>query len=194
MFLSRDSKSQNHARIVTHLTEYTTTDLKIIKLNTETKENESYLRESIDKKGRTIKLEFYNWNNELDWPGSGFWGGPIIKYKYDERKITETFFWREDEIANDFKYSEVPFRFIYELDEQNNIIDLKSIYKIDFEYEIASLEETIKHLELYKSILDNADKTNELDKELFDPWYVDKVFGYNYAIGKMNGIHPKKKE
>ena len=45
MFLSCDSKSQNHARIVTHLTEYTTTDLKIIKLNTEPKENESYVRE-----------------------------------------------------------------------------------------------------------------------------------------------------
>ena len=193
IFLGCESKSQNQEKVVTHITEYTTTDLKLITLNSEPEKNQSFVKESIDEKGRTIKLEFYNWNKELDWPGSGFWGGPIIKYKYEERNIIETFFWDDDEIANDFKYSEVPFRFIYILDDDNNLIDLKSIYKIDFEYTIESLDETIKHLELYKSILDNADKENELDKDLFDPWYVENVFGYNYATGKLNGKHPTRK-
>jgi hypothetical protein len=140
-----------------------------------------YVQETVDKLGRTIELRFFNYNNELDYAGSGFYGGPIIKFDYYENKIIETFFISENEYANDFRNSEVPYRFVYYLNSEYQIINTEMVYKIDFEWTKESIEGTIKHLEFYKEYAMDGSDLNE-------------VFGYQYAQAKYNGKNPKLKE
>lgn len=142
--------------------------------------NVSFVMETVDKLGRTEELRFHARGHRLYWAGSAFYGGPIIKYDYPENMIIETYFSADNEIANDFLTSEVPFRTIYYLNEKNEIERFEEKYKIDFEWNKESLEKTIEHLEFYK----------QFESEKSD---LNKVFGYNYAFAKLNEIDPKMK-
>ena len=172
---------QEKEKIVFHEIEYTASSIKLITWDIKDTSNTAFVQETIDDLGRTKELRFYNYKHQLDWAGSGFYGGPIIKYEYYENQIIETFFSSDYEIANDFWTSEVPYRFVYHLDKNHKIIDSELKYKIDFEWTKESLNKTIKHLEFYKAYT-------------IENWKLDEVFGYNYAIGKLNGINPKLKE
>lgn len=176
--------SQTENRVLHHSIEFTASSVKLIEFEIKPKSGESYVKETIDSLNRTNKLEFYNWRGELDWAGSGFYGGPIIKYTYNDNEIIETFFLSESEIFNDFQWSEAPYKFIYELDNDGNIKKVNSVYKIDFEFDKESIDSTINHLKFYKQF---AAKNKD---EIID---IDHVFGYTYAKGKFNGKHPKIK-
>jgi hypothetical protein len=165
---------------VYHKIEFTSSSVEMVQYNILDTSNTAFVQETIDDLGRTKELKFYNNKHELDWAGSGFYGGPIIKYDYEEDQIIETFFSSETEIANDFRISEVPFRFIYHLDDQNRILRIEMIYKIDFEWTNESLNNTIDHLEFYK-------------QSAFEGTALNEVFGYTYSIAKMDGINPRLK-
>lgn len=171
---------QNEPKILFHKIRFTASSVELEKWNIKDTTGTAFVMETIDNYGRTKELRFYNYKHELYWAGSGFYGGPIIKFDYFENKIVETFFSADNEIANDFSTSEVPYRFIYYLNGQNEIERTEMKYKMDFEWTKESLEETIKHLELYKQYA-------------FDGSDLNQVFGYTYAFAKMNGINPKKK-
>ncbi|WP_299782926.1 hypothetical protein [uncultured Formosa sp.] len=171
---------QNEPKILFHKIRFTASSVKLEKWNIKDTIGTEFVMETIDDYGRTKELRFYNWKHQLDWAGSGFYGGPIIKYDYEKNKIIETFFSSDTEIANDFSTSEVPFRFIYYLNSQNSIERTEMKYKMDFKWTKESLEKTIKHLEFYKQY-----SSEETD--------LDQVFGYTYAFAKMNGIEPKTK-
>ena len=168
-------------REYTHKIEFTASTVELIEWNTKDTIESSYVKEFVDDKGRTIELRFYNFKNELDWTGSGFYGGPIIRYEYEKNKITETYYTSENELAYDFNTSEVPYQQIYFLDDENRIIDIKQIYKIDFELTKESLNTTIEHLEIYK----------DYTLENFE---LDNVVGYKFAYSKMSGINPELKK
>lgn len=162
-----------------HKIEYTASSVKLVEWNIKDTLNTAFAKETSDALGRTKELRFYNCNHQLQWADSGFYGGSIIKYDYEEGKITETFFSSDSEIANDFKTSEVPYRYIYFLNDKNEITDIKEVYKMDFEWDKGSLEETIKHLEFYKSHIQQMTDFNS-------------VFGYSYAYAKLNTINPQR--
>lgn len=168
-------------KVVFHETEITASSVILIKWNIVDTSGVSFVQETIDNLGRTKELKFYNYRHQLAWTGSGFYGGPIIKYDYKDNLIIETFFSTDSEIANDFGETEVPYRFIYHLNDENQIIDTEAKYKIDFELTKKSLDETIKQLQFYKD-------------HTIEDWKLDEVFGYTYAIGKLHGINPKLKE
>ena len=115
------------------------------------------------------------------YPGSGYYGGPIIRYNYAADRIVETFFSQDNEIANDFKISEVPYQHIYHLNGSNQIIKVEQKYKIDFEWKKESFEETIKHLQLYKEYVDEESA-------------LETVFGYEFSFAKLNGVDPEQKK
>lgn len=164
-----------------HKIRFTASSVHLVEWNAADTINTAFVKEIVDEFGRTRELRFYNERHQLDWTGSGFYGGSIIRYDYEASKIIETFFSSDNEIANDFETSEVPYKHIYFLDELNQIVDIKQIYKIDFEWTKESLEKTIKHLDFYKQF------SNE-GSELIN------VFGYNYAYSKMNGINPIRRK
>jgi uncharacterized protein YxeA len=165
----------------THKIKFTASSVELIEWNTKDTIENSYVKEFVDDKGRTIELRFYNFKNELDWTGSGFYGGPIIRFDYEKNKIIETYFTTENDLAYDFKTSEVPYRQIYLLNDQNQIVDIKQIYKIDFALTKESLNKTIEHLEFYKDYtFENIDLKN--------------VVGYKFAYKKLNGINPELKK
>lgn len=170
---------QNEPKKLFHKIRFTASSVELEKWNIKDTTGTAFVMETLDNYGRTKELRFYNWKQQLDWAGSGFYGGPIIKYDYEKNRIIETFFSSDNEIANDFETSEVPYRHIYFLNDENQIIDLKQIYKIDFEWTKESFEKTIKHLEFYKHYPDEGSELNS-------------VFGYSYGYAKMNGINPKK--
>ena len=163
-----------------HQIEITASSIKLIKLNITDTTNVAFVQEIIDTKGRTKELRFYNSRHQLSYTGSGFYGGPIIRYDYSINTIVETFYSADNQIANDFKTSEAPYRFIYYLDDAKNIKSTETKYLMEFEWTNESLDATIKHLEEYKKYVSGESK-------------LTGVFGYSYAVGKLNGIAPKKK-
>lgn len=161
-----------------HQIRFTSTSVHIVNWNVADTIGISFVEEFVDEKNRTKELRFYNSRHELDWAGSGFLGGPIMKYEYEDDKVVETFFSSESQIANDFKTSEVPYQNIYFLNEANQILRVEEKYKIDFEWEEESLEETINHLKFYKRIKPEAES-------------LESIFGFQFAFVKMNGLDPK---
>lgn len=164
-----------------HEINITASSIELIKWNIKDTSNTAFVQETVDRKGRTKELRFYNEKHQLAYTGSGFYGGPIIRYDYADGKIIETFFSEENEIANDFSTSEAPYRFIYHLNKNNQIEKIEAKYKIDFDWTEESFNETIKHLELYKQ--HTSDITD-----------LQQVFGYSYASAKLNGINLKLKK
>jgi hypothetical protein len=165
-------------KVIFHKIRFTASSVELVQWNITDTSNTAFVQETIDDLGRVLELKFYNDRHQIDWAGSGFYGGPIIKYEYGENVITETFFSTETDIANDFRSSEVPFRFIYHLNHKHEIVKTEMKYKIDFEWTNESLESTIEHLELYKQYA-------------FDGSNLNRVFGYSYSLAKMNGLNPK---
>ncbi|SHI30650.1 hypothetical protein [Aquimarina spongiae] len=163
-----------------HKIEITASSINLVKFNIADTSNTAFVQETIDGNGRTKELKFYNSRHQSTYTGSGFYGGPIIRYNYSNNTIVETFYSDENQIANDFKTSEVPYRFIYHLDDAKNIKSIEKKYIMEFEWTLESLNETVKHLEVYK-------------KYAFEGSELKDVFGYNYAVGKLNGISPMKK-
>ena len=163
-----------------HQIEITASSIKLVKFNITDTTNVAFVQEIIDTKGRTKELRSYKSRHQLSYTGSGFYGGPIIRYDYSINTIVETFYSADNQIANDFKTSEVPYRFIYHLDDPKNIQSTEMKYIMEFEWTKESLDETVKHLEEYKKYVSEA-------SELTD------VFGYTYAVGKLNGKSPEKK-
>lgn len=160
-----------------HKIDYTSSSVKLIEWNIESIESIAYVREEVDDKGRTVELRFYDYSHRLKWTGSGFFGAQIIRFEYSNKKIIETYFSSESKIAYDFKTSEVPFRFVYHLDDKGNLKESEMIYKMDFKWTEESISETINHLEFYKKLIVEAGK-------------MDSVFGYNYSYAKMGGVNP----
>lgn len=182
LFIFLSFTFQKNEKIIFHEIEYTASSVELVKWNITDTTSISFVQETIDNLGRTKELRFFNYRHQLAWAGSGFYGGAIIKYDYSENQIIETFFSADNEIANDFSTSEVPYRFIYHLDENQEIIKTEMKFKIDFEWTKESFEQTINHLEFYKQY------TTSEGSDL------EGVFGYNYAYAKMNEISPKMKE
>ncbi|WP_109299976.1 hypothetical protein [Aquimarina sp. AU474] len=164
-----------------HQIKITASSIHPVKFNISDTSNVPFVQEIIDNNGRTQEIRFYNSLHKLTYAGSGFYGGPIIRYDYLDNKIVETYYSGENEIANDFKTSEVPYRSIYHLNENNQIESIEIKYKMEFEWTTNSLDETIKHLELYKKYVSEVSELNS-------------VFGYAYASGKLNGENPKRKK
>lgn len=164
-----------------HKIDITASSIELIKWNIKDTTNTAFVQEIVDSKGRTKELRFYNEKHQLTYTGSGFYGGPIIRYDYGDDKIIETFFREENEIANDFGISEAPYRFVYHLNKKKQIEKIEAKYKMDFDWTKESLDETIKHLELYK-------------QHVSDGTGLQQVFGYNYASAKLKGITPKFKK
>ncbi len=177
VFLRFSQKSE--AAVVFHQIEFSATSVELIKLDVADTSNIPFIKETIDNYGRTVELRFYNSRHQLTYPGSGFYGGPIIAYNYQDNQILETFYSDENQIANDFRTSEVPYRFIYNLDDSKNIKSIEKKYIMEFEWSNESIKEAINHLEFYR-------------KFDFEGSELKSVFGYSYALGKMNGIAPIK--
>lgn len=165
-------------RIRYHEIEFTASSIHLIKWNIKDTANTSFVQEIIDSQGRTKELRFYNSRHQLAYTGSGYYGGPIIRYDYTDNRITETYFSDENEIANDFTVSEAPYRHIYHLSGHSQITKIEQRYKMDLEWTKEGVEEAIKHLELY------TDYPNESSD-------LTSVFGYEFAYAKLNGKNPK---
>ncbi|WP_298529494.1 hypothetical protein [uncultured Christiangramia sp.] len=166
-----------------HEIEITASSINLLEKNITNKDNRSYVKEFIDSLGRTKRLEFYNSRGQLDYPGSGYYGGPIIKYHYEPNSITETAYISDIDLANDFQTSEVPNQIIYYLNDKDKIDRTVFRYKIEFNMEKDQLDEIINNLKLYKDLIPNSGlETREMDS----------IFGYQFATAKLHGINPVK--
>lgn len=161
-----------------HAIEVTASSIYIKDWNTGDTTNTSYVMELTDWQGRTKELRFYNSRHQLTYTGSGFYGGPIIRYDYVGNKIIETFYSEENELAHDFRHSEVPYRFVYHLNQHMEIDSIERKYKLEVEWNKEDLDEAIDFLEEYKTFASEG-----------SPLYT--VFGYQFAFDKMGGVDPK---
>lgn len=177
ILLSFQVKSNPEIRY--HKIQYTSSSVKLLEWNITDTNGVSFVEEKIDQLGRVKELRFYNSFHQLQWAGSGYYGGPVIKYYYQDNQITETFFKNEFEFANDFRRSEVPYKHIYTLNDSNQITNIKFMYNIEFEWEKQNIDSVIRHLKFYSNI-------NDEDSDL------KNVFGYSYSFAKMNGVSPQK--
>ncbi|MCH4824561.1 hypothetical protein ML462_15415 [Gramella lutea] len=179
IFLSCN-KEEEEKRIKYHEIEITASSINLLEKNITNKDNRSYVKEFIDSIGRTKRLEFYNSRGQLDYPGSGYYGGPIIKYHYEPNSITETAYTSDIDLANDFQTSEVPNQIIYYLNDKNEIDRTVFRYKIEFNMEKDQLDEIINNLKLYKDLIPNSGlETREMDS----------IFGYQFATARLHGIN-----
>ena len=183
IFLS--SNPTEKERAVYHEIEFTASSIKLIKWNIKDLKDKSYVKEIIDSLGRTKRLEFYNYKGNLDYPGSGYYGGPIIKYHYECNVITETAYKSDIDLANDFMYSEVPNQIIYYLNDSNEITETTFRYKVEFTMDKEVLTKIIENFELYKKLIPETG---------MESYTMDSVFGYRFASAKLNGINPTSKK
>ena len=183
LFLS--SNPNEKEKTVYHEIEFTATSIRIIKWNITDIKDKNYVKENIDSQGRTKRLEFYNYKGHLDYPGSGYYGGPIIKYHYEPKAITETAYTSDIDLANDFMYSEVPNQIIYYLNDKNEIEETTFRYKVEFTMDKEVITKVIENLELYKNLI---------PKTGMESYEMDSVFGYQFASAKLNGINPERKK
>ena len=181
IFLSCNKEDEK--RIKYHEIEITASSINLLEKNITDKDNRSYVKEFIDSLGRTKRLEFYNSRGQLDYPGSGYYGGPIIKYHYEPNSITETAYTSDIDLANDFQTSEVPNQIIYYLNDNNEINKTVFRYKIEFNMEENQIDEIIQNLELYKDLIPNSGLESR---------QMDSIFGYQFATAKLDGVNPKK--
>ena len=168
-----------------HEIRFTTSSIELIELNTKEIKGKNYVKELVDSIGRTKQLEFYNTKGHLDYPGSGYYGGPIIKYHYEPKVITETAYTSDIDLANDFMYSEVPNQIIYYLNNDNEITESTFRYKVEFTMEKEVLTKIIENFELYNNLIPETG---------MESYLMDSVFGYQFASAKLNGINPKNKK
>ena len=168
-----------------HEIEFTSSSVQLIEYNIEDFRGKNYVKEYIDSLGRTKRLEFYNANGHLDYPGSGYYGGPIIKYHYETKVITETAYTSDIDLANDFLHSEVPNQIIYYLNDNNEIEESTFRYKVEFIMKKEYLSEIIQQFELYKNLIPNSG---------MEGYLMDSIFGYQFASAKLNGINPKSQK
>lgn len=168
-----------------HEIRFTSSSIELIELNIKQIKGKNYVKELVDSIGRTKQLEFYNTKGHLDYPGSGYYGGPIIKYHYAPNEITETAYVSENDLANDFMYSEVPNQIIYYLNTENEITESIFRYKVDFTMEKEVLTKIIENFELYNDLIPETGMESDL---------MDSVFGYQFASAKLNGVNPKNKK
>ena len=162
-----------------HKIEFTASSVELLKWNINSTKGISFVKETIDKKGRTTELRFFDHNGNLSWVGAAI-GAPIIKYEYLDNKIIETFYLNENSSTYDFYESELPYKQVYLLDDNKNIIDCEIKYNIEFNWSKNDIERVTNHLENYKNY------TQEDDCNL------EEITGYNFAYAKFNRTNPKR--
>ena len=166
-----------------HEIRFTASSIELIELNVNDIKSKSYVKEFIDSIGRTKRLEFYNHKGHLDYPGSGYYGGPIIKYHYEPKTIIETAYISDIDLANDFMFSEVPNQIIYDLNNSGEIENTSFSYKVEFNMDKEKLDKIIENFKLYQNLIPETG---------MESYPMDSVFGYQFASGKLKGINPKR--
>ncbi|WP_283642160.1 hypothetical protein [Croceibacter atlanticus] len=143
----------------------------------------NYVKELVDSIGRTKQLEFYNTNGHLDYPGSGYYGSPIIKYHYEPKSIIETAYISDIDLANDFMFSEVPNQIVYDLNNSGEIENTTFRYKVEFNLDKEQIDKIIENFKLYRNLIPETG---------MESYTMDSVFGYQFASGKLKGFNPKR--
>lgn len=152
----------------------TSSSYKIVKWNIDDKNNRYALRETVDGKGRVLKLEFlFNQN------GSSLCYLPdIVEYEYESNLIIERLFKQGKEmIALD---CEMPYKYIYHL-KDNYIEKVESFFKFDTDnYSAEEIKDAKKYIpEHYVFKCDDSTNT--------------EIEYYYYSFAKFNGIYPVNK-
>jgi len=162
---------------------FTASSIELIQLNIKEIKGKNYVKELVDSIGRTKQLEFYNTNGHLDYPGSGYYGGPIIKYHYEPKSIIETAYISDIDLANDFMFSEVPNQIVYDLNNSGEIENTTFRYKVEFNLDKEQIDKIIENFKLYRNLIPETG---------MESYTMDSVFGYQFASGKLKGFNPKR--
>jgi hypothetical protein len=95
-------------------------------------------------------------------------------------KIIENYFIQDTGKTNDFMDSEVPYKTIYYLNDNDEIIKTESKYMIDFVLNQENIDAIIEHLKIYKNYTSGLSSGKPFE-----------IFGFSFALSKLNGINPK---
>ncbi|MGV3529435.1 MAG: hypothetical protein ACO1OO_11115 [Flavisolibacter sp.] len=130
------------------------------------------LRETVDKKGRVIMLEFLE-NDSLS--GSLCYLANKIKFDYSKNAIVETLF-----LGDSLMYAtdcEMHYKTIYHLDRENYLTTSEQFARYDLENLGGSTLEQWKQWVPPHIIIDTTNNPLRIDY-------------YTYSFAKMNGIYP----
>ena len=165
----------NPNRVLFHAFSPTASSWNIEKWNIDENSKEIYiLKETIDNKGRVVKLEFLKNGKLIDDPLCYL--ANKVEYDYDDNKVTETLFHFDKELIG--TDCEMYYKTVYHLNDDNFITQLERFTKYNFDGLTESEIENWKKWVPEKVILTDTSKQN-LEIEY-----------YYHSFAKMNGIYP----
>ena len=181
-FFIIESKAQD-CRTIYHLYQPTESVSRIVKWNIEDTTNQRFLvKEIIDKENRVISIQYLMDGKVVD--QNTMYGITNLSYEYGDNFIVENYF---DSQGNPMTFleNESPTKRIYFLNDRNEIVDCKTIHRIEF----VGLEKE-KLLEIENSL--KFWRENVLQDTENKECEMDYIYGYMSSYMKMNGIFPKK--
>jgi hypothetical protein len=169
------SQSNGQEKVIYHECGETASSYDIIKWNIKDKKNRLALRETIDKKGRVIKLEFLVNHNG----GSLCYLPDVVEYDYQKNIIIEKLFKGGKEMeATD---CEMWYKSIYHLNEKYQIEKIERFSKYDFTNVSAD------EIEKWKTEWAPDYRIEKPDSTML------QIDFYYHSFGKMNGVYPVSK-
>jgi len=161
---------------------------KIEKWNIHDTTNQRYLiREKIDNKNRVTSIQFLV-DGKIE-NRNPMYGIDNITFEYGENFIIERYLNYKGEPMT-FLDDETPTSRKYFLDENNNIIDCKTIYEITFDEltkeKLLELENLLRFWR--ENVISETDSVDNKDCDM------DYIYGYMFSEIKMDGIFPTKRD
>jgi hypothetical protein len=171
IFLSCNKTTE---KVLIHECGETSSSYNLIKWNISDKDNRLALRETVDRKGRVIKLEYLvNYNG-----GYLCYLPDVVEYEYEKNKIIEKLFKNGNEM--EATECEMPYKTIYFLNK-NYIEKVENFFKFDtINFSKKEITEIKKYIPEHRILICN-DTTNS------------EVEFYYHSYAKMNGIYPTNK-
>ncbi len=171
-----------------HLYQPTSSMSKIEKWNIHDTTNQRYLvREKIDNKNRVTSIQFLV-DGKIE-NRNPMYGIDNITFEYGENFIIERYLNYKGEPMT-FLDDETPTSRKYFLDENNNIIDCKTIYEITFDEltkeKLLELENSLRFWR--ENVISETDSGDNKDCDM------DYIYGYMFSEIKMDGIFPTKRD
>jgi hypothetical protein len=188
LFILKIGQAQD-TKTLFHLYQPTASVSEIVKWNIKDTTNVRFIvKEEIDEFNRVTSIQYLMDGKVYDY--NPMYNIQNIQFEYKDNMIIERYL---DSKGNQLTFldDETPSYREYYLNENNEIIDCKTIFNIEFDK--ISIEQFKRIEELLKFWRENVlSETDSMNESTTDECSMNFIYGYLFSYSKMNGIFPKK--